>query len=55
MVLNLKCLRISCEVIRDPKTGDSLQYAFIEFEEKASCEEVSNYFLSFILGILQNG
>ncbi|KAI5457469.1 cyclophilin-like domain-containing protein [Mariannaea sp. PMI_226] len=29
---------LSCEVIRDAKTGDSLQYAFIEFEEKASCE-----------------
>ncbi|KJZ73830.1 hypothetical protein HIM_06723 [Hirsutella minnesotensis 3608] len=29
---------LSCEVIRDPKTGDSLQYAFIEYEDKASCE-----------------
>ncbi|VEN62857.1 unnamed protein product [Callosobruchus maculatus] len=29
----------SCEVIRDRKTGDSLQYAFIEFEEKKSCED----------------
>ncbi|KAG6089402.1 Peptidyl-prolyl cis-trans isomerase cyp6 [Claviceps sp. LM218 group G6] len=29
---------LSCEVIRDQKTGDSLQYAFIEYEEKASCE-----------------
>jgi peptidyl-prolyl cis-trans isomerase-like 4 len=29
---------LSCEVIRDAKTGDSLQYAFIEFEDKASCE-----------------
>jgi peptidyl-prolyl cis-trans isomerase-like 4 len=29
---------LSCEVIRDRKTGDSLQYAFIEFEDKASCE-----------------
>lgn len=27
-----------CEVIRDRKTGDSLQYAFIEFEDKKSCE-----------------
>lgn len=26
-----------CEVIRDWKTGDSLQYAFIEFEEESSC------------------
>lgn len=30
---------VSCEVIRDKKTGDSLQYAFIEFAEKKSCEE----------------
>lgn len=29
---------IGCEVIRDKKTGDSLQYAFIEFEDKKSCE-----------------
>lgn len=30
---------LSCEVIRDPKTSDSLQYAFIEFEEKNACED----------------
>ena len=30
---------LSCEVIRDRKTGDSLQYAFIEFEDKKSCED----------------
>lgn len=29
---------LSCEVIRDKKTGDSLQYAFIEYADKASCE-----------------
>ncbi|KAJ1675756.1 Peptidyl-prolyl cis-trans isomerase-like 4 [Spiromyces aspiralis] len=29
----------SCEVIRDRKTGESLQYAFIEFDKKESCEE----------------
>ncbi|KAK4216927.1 peptidyl-prolyl cis-trans isomerase [Rhypophila decipiens] len=29
---------LSCEVIRDRKTGDSLQYAFIEFKDKESCE-----------------
>lgn len=29
---------LSCEVIRDAKTGDSLQYAFIEYDDKASCE-----------------
>lgn len=28
----------SCEVIRDKQTGDSLQYAFIEFEDQKSCE-----------------
>ncbi len=28
----------SCEVIRDKKTGDSLCYAFIEFERKEDCE-----------------
>ncbi len=30
---------LSCEVIRDQKTGDSLQYAFIEFDEKKGCED----------------
>ncbi|KAL9601787.1 MAG: hypothetical protein Q9219_002277 [cf. Caloplaca sp. 3 TL-2023] len=30
---------ISCEVIRDQRTGDSLQYAFIEFDEKKDCEQ----------------
>lgn len=30
---------LSCEVIRDSKTGDSLQYAFIEYDDKASCEQ----------------
>jgi peptidyl-prolyl cis-trans isomerase-like 4 len=29
---------LSCEVIRDKKTGDSLQYAFIEFTSKEDCE-----------------
>ncbi|SHO79602.1 Similar to S.cerevisiae protein SNP1 (Component of U1 snRNP required for mRNA splicing via spliceosome) [Malassezia sympodialis ATCC 42132] len=29
----------SCEVMKDKKTGDSLQYAFIEFEDKASAEQ----------------
>jgi len=29
----------SCEVIRDWKTGDSLQYAFIEFETPEMCEQ----------------
>ncbi|EKG18294.1 hypothetical protein MPH_04489 [Macrophomina phaseolina MS6] len=30
---------LSCEIIRDKQTGDSLQYAFIEFEDKKSCEQ----------------
>jgi peptidyl-prolyl cis-trans isomerase-like 4 len=29
---------LSCEVKRDERTGDSLQYAFIEYEEKSACE-----------------
>ena len=29
---------LSCEVIRDKQTGDSLQYAFIEFKEREDCE-----------------
>nr|XP_022904043.1 peptidyl-prolyl cis-trans isomerase sig-7 [Onthophagus taurus] len=29
----------SCEVIRDRKTGESLQYAFVEFDEQKSCED----------------
>ncbi|VDP02894.1 unnamed protein product [Soboliphyme baturini] len=33
---------LSCEVIRDKKTGNSLQYAFIEFETPQQCE--SAYF-----------
>jgi len=30
---------LTCEIVRDWKTGDSLQYAFIEFEEEKSCVE----------------
>lgn len=30
---------LSCEVIRDKRTGDSLQYAFIEFAERKDCEQ----------------
>lgn len=30
---------MSCEVIRDKKSGDSLQYAFVEFAERESCEQ----------------
>lgn len=30
---------VSCEIIRDKKTGESLCYAFVEFEDKDNCEE----------------
>ncbi|KAI9333359.1 RNA binding protein [Zopfochytrium polystomum] len=30
---------LSCEIIRDKKTGDSLSYAFIEFSKKEEAEE----------------
>lgn len=30
---------LSCEVIRDEKSGESLQYAFIEFEKEEDCEK----------------
>ncbi|KAM0728264.1 Peptidyl-prolyl cis-trans isomerase sig-7 [Formica fusca] len=30
---------VGCEVIRDHHTGDSLQYAFIEFGDRKSCED----------------
>ena len=30
---------LSCEVIKDYKSGESLQYAFIEFEDKKSAED----------------
>ena len=33
---------LSCEVIKDQKSGDSLQYAFIEFENEEDC--TSAYF-----------
>ena len=29
----------SCAIIRDSKTGDSLNYAFVEFEDVASCTQ----------------
>jgi peptidyl-prolyl cis-trans isomerase-like 4 len=32
----------SCEIIRDHKTGDSLNYAFIEFETEEACIEAYN-------------
>ncbi|CAG2122900.1 unnamed protein product, partial [Medioppia subpectinata] len=30
---------VSCEVIRDQKSGESLQYAFVEFEKEEDCEK----------------
>jgi len=30
---------VSCQIIRDKETGNSLGYAFIEFQEVGSCEE----------------
>lgn len=30
---------LSCEVIRDKKTGDSLQYSFIEYTNQKDCEQ----------------
>jgi peptidyl-prolyl cis-trans isomerase-like 4 len=30
---------LSCEIIRDPATKESLCYAFIEFEQQVDCEE----------------
>lgn len=29
---------LSCEIIRDKKTGDSLCYAFIEYSKQSECE-----------------
>ena len=31
---------MSCQVIRDKKSGDSLQYAFIEFDRREDAEQV---------------
>lgn len=38
---------LSCEVVRDRKSGDSLQYAFIEFDEQDSAEQVSSSLITF--------
>ena len=37
---------MSCQVIRDKKTGDSLQYAFIEFDKREEAEQVRVYYRS---------
>lgn len=38
---------MSCQVIRDKKTGDSLQYAFIEFDKREDAEQVSDSLTSY--------
>lgn len=30
---------LSCEIIKDQKSGESLQYGFIEFDKKEDCEK----------------
>ncbi|KAL5579219.1 hypothetical protein UlMin_011661 [Ulmus minor] len=40
---------LSAEVIRDYKTGDSLCYAFIEFETNKACEQAFHYWKILIL------
>jgi peptidyl-prolyl cis-trans isomerase-like 4 len=35
---------MSCQVIRDKRTGDSLQYAFIEFDRREDAEQVRVFF-----------
>jgi peptidyl-prolyl cis-trans isomerase-like 4 len=41
---------MSCQVIRDKRTGDSLQYAFIEFDKREDAEQVDTDVCSFHLG-----
>ena len=43
---------VCCEVIRDKKSGESLQYAFVEFEEKVGVTRVEAILLlSFDVGL----
>jgi len=30
---------LDCQIIRDPITGDSLNYAFVEFKDRSAAEE----------------
>ena len=39
---------MSCQVIRDKRTGDSLQYAFIEYDKREDVEQVKRFFFSFL-------
>jgi RNA recognition motif-containing protein len=44
---------MSCQVIRDKKTGDSLQYAFIEFDKREDAEQVCDtIFIVFEFGLM---
>lgn len=36
---------MSCQVIRDKRTGDSLQYAFVEFDKREDAEQVNCFCL----------
>ncbi|ELU45810.1 peptidyl-prolyl cis-trans isomerase-like 4 [Rhizoctonia solani AG-1 IA] len=36
---------MSCQIIRDKKTGDSLQYAFIEFDKREDAEQCHTWLL----------
>lgn len=45
---------MSCEVIRDAVTGDSLSYAFIEFETEDSCVEAYEKMNNVLVGRYQN-
>ncbi len=38
---------MSCQVIRDKRTGDSLQYAFIKYDKREDAEQVGHLLLCF--------
>lgn len=40
---------MSCQVVRDRKTGDSLQYAFVEFDKREEAEQVRFAFAHTLL------
>ena len=42
---------MSCQVIRDKRTGDSLQYAFIEYDKREDAEQVKKTFFSFFISL----
>jgi peptidyl-prolyl cis-trans isomerase-like 4 len=45
-------LIMSCQVIRDKRTGDSLQYAFIEYDKREDAEQVKKKITFFSLKII---